>query len=197
MSGTGTLERYREKRDFRRTPEPTGRRRRPGKRPPRFVVQKHDASTLHYDFRLQVGGVLKSWAVPKGPSVNPADKRLALPTEDHPLSYAEFEGMIPEGQYGAGAVLVWDAGTYRNATERDGHPVSMEDAVEQGHVSVWLDGEKLRGGFTLTRIRRGKNEAWLLVKRRDEGADRRRKPVRSQPASVRSGRTIEEIAAEG
>jgi DNA ligase D-like protein (predicted 3'-phosphoesterase) len=129
--------------------------------------------------------------------VNPADKRLALPTEDHPLNYAEFEGVIPEGQYGAGAVLIWDAGTYRNATERDGHPVSIEDALEQGHVSVWLDGEKLRGGFTLTRMRRGKSEAWLLVKRRDEGADRRRKLIRTQPASVRSGRTIEEVAAEG
>jgi DNA ligase D-like protein (predicted 3'-phosphoesterase) len=197
VPGTAALEEYRAKRDFRRTPEPAGRRRRRVKGPPRFVVHKHDATRLHYDFRLEVGGVLKSWAVPKGPSLNPADKQLALPTEDHPLDYAEFEGVIPEGQYGAGAVLVWDTGTYRNATERNGHPIPVEDAIEQGHASVWLNGEKLRGGFTLTRIRRGKNEAWLLIKGRDEGADRRRKPVRSQPASVRSGRTLEEVAAEG
>jgi DNA ligase D-like protein (predicted 3'-phosphoesterase) len=195
VTRSGSLERYRQKRDFRRTSEPRGRRRRSPLRP-RFVVQKHDATTLHYDFRLEAGGVLKSWAVPKGPSTNPKDKQLAVPTEDHPLDYAEFEGVIPEGEYGAGTVLVWDTGTYRNLTEAGDEPVPVEDAVERGHVKVWLDGQKLRGGFALTRMRRGNNAAWLLVKLRDEGADARRKPVRSQPASVRSGRTIEEIAAE-
>jgi DNA ligase D-like protein (predicted 3'-phosphoesterase) len=196
MPAKGSLDRYRGKRNFRRTSEPRGRRRRPAKGGPRFVVQKHDASTLHYDFRLEAGGVLKSWAVPKGPSVNPRDKQLAMPTEDHPLDYAEFEGVIAEGEYGAGPVLVWDTGSYRNLTERDGKPVPVEDAIDRGHVKVWLEGKKLRGGFALTRIRRGKSEAWLLVKMRDEGADARRKPVRRQPASVLSGRTIEEIAAE-
>ncbi len=197
MPAKPSLDRYRAKRDFRRTPEPRGsRRRRPTKGEPRFVVHKHDATSLHYDFRLEADGVLKSWAVPKGPSLNPADKQLAMPTEDHPLDYADFEGVIPEGQYGAGTVLVWDAGTYRNLTERNGEPVPVAEAVEQGHVSVWLEGEKLRGGFALTRMRRGKNEAWLLVKKQDEGADRRRKPVRSQPESVRSGRTLEDIAEE-
>jgi DNA ligase D-like protein (predicted 3'-phosphoesterase) len=195
VTRSGSLERYRQKRDFRRTSEPLGRRRRLPSGP-RFVVQKHEASTLHYDFRLEAGGVLKSWAVPKGPSTNPKDKQLAVPTEDHPLDYAEFEGVIPEGEYGAGTVLVWDAGSYRNLTEAGDEPVSIEDALERGHVKVWLDGRKLHGGFALTRMRRGRNEAWLLVKLRDEGADARRKPVRSQPASVRSGRTIEEIAAE-
>ena len=119
-----------------------------------------------------------------------------MPTEDHPLDYAEFEGVIAEGEYGAGTVLVWDTGSYRNLTERDGKPVPVEYAIDRGHVKVWLDGEKLHGGFALSRIRRGKNQAWLLVKMRDEGADAWRKPVRRQPASVLSGRTIEEIAAE-
>jgi DNA ligase D-like protein (predicted 3'-phosphoesterase) len=160
------------------------------------VVHKHDATTLHYDFRLEAAGVLKSWAVPKGPSTNPNDKRLAMPTEDHPLDYADYEGLIPEGQYGAGPVIVWDAGTYRNLTEEHGRPVPVERAVTDGHVAVWLEGRKLRGGYALTRIGKGKRERWLLVKMADEQADARRKPVKSQPESVLSGRTVDEVAAE-
>jgi DNA ligase D-like protein (predicted 3'-phosphoesterase) len=160
------------------------------------VVHQHDATTLHYDFRLEAAGVLKSWAVPKGPSTNPRDKRLAMPTEDHPLDYFDFEGVIAEGQYGAGPVIVWDAGTYRSLTEEDGKPVPVERAVEDGHVAVWLEGRKLRGGYALTRIGRGKRGRWLLVKMDDEEADARRKPVKSQPESVVSGRTVEEVAAE-
>jgi DNA ligase D-like protein (predicted 3'-phosphoesterase) len=151
------------------------------------VVHQHDATTLHYDFRLEAAGVLKSWAVPKGPSTNPRDKRLAMPTEDHPLDYFDFEGVIPEGQYGAGPVIVWDAGTYRNLTER---------AVEDGHVAVWLEGRKLRGGYAFTRIGKGARGRWLLVKMDDEAADARRKPVKTQPESVISGRTIQQVAAE-
>ena len=191
------LDRYRGKRDFGRTPEPAGGRRR-GRGRSRFVVHKHDATSLHYDFRLEAGGVLKSWAVPKGPSTNPKEKRLAMPTEDHPLDYVDFEGNIPEGEYGAGPVIVWDAGTYRNQTEKDGEPVPVERAVDGGHVSVWLEGDKLTGGYALTRIGTGRRERWLLVKQDDERADARRKPEKSQPESVRSGRTIEEVAeAEG
>jgi DNA ligase D-like protein (predicted 3'-phosphoesterase) len=160
------------------------------------VVHKHDATTLHYDFRLEAAGVLKSWAVPKGPSTNPRDKRLAMPVEDHPLDYFDFEGVIPEGQYGAGPVIVWDAGTYRSLTERGGKPVPVERAVEDGHVAVWLEGRKLTGGYALTRVGKGKRERWLLVKMADEEADARRKPVKSQPESVVSGRTIQEVAAE-
>ncbi|MGH2694149.1 MAG: DNA polymerase ligase N-terminal domain-containing protein [Actinomycetota bacterium] len=195
MPPRGELKEYRRKRDFKRTPKPSGRRKQSA-REARFVIQKHDASRLHYDFRLEVGGVLKSWAVPKGPSTDPRDKRMAVPTEDHPLDYIDFEGVIPEGQYGAGPVIVWDAGTYRNLTRDGDEEVGVEDALDRGHVAVWLDGEKLRGGYALTRVARGKDERWLLVKMRDEGADARRKPTKSEPASVLSGKTIEEIQAE-
>lgn len=197
MAADGALDRYHAKRDFARTSEPRGRRRH-SSAAPRFVVQKHGARRLHYDVRLEAGGVLKSWAVPKGPSLDPGDKRLAVRTEDHPLDYADFEGVIPGGEYGAGPVIVWDTGTYRNLTERRGRPVAVGNAVEDGHVAVWLDGEKLRGGFALTRIRRGhgdSGEAWLMVKMRDEAADPDQVPVRDRPGSVRSGRTIEELAA--
>lgn len=187
------LENYRRKRHFERTPEPSGGRRR-GRRP-RFVVQKHDATALHYDVRLEAGGVLNSWAVPKGLSTDPREKRLAMRTEDHPLGYAAFEGVIPEGEYGAGPVIVWDEGTYRNLTERDGRAVPVERAVDDGHVVVWLEGTKLRGGYAFTRTEIGRREKWLLVKVRDEAADARRRPVSTQPESVRSGRTIEDVAS--
>lgn len=164
---------------------------------PRFVVQKHSATTLHYDFRLQFGDVMKSWSIPKGPSMDPKEKRLAVPTEDHPLDYQTFEGNIPKGEYGAGAVIVWDAGTFRNTTQRYGKPVPIEEGLRNGHIAFKLNGKKLKGGFALTRIRRGKQEAWLLVKEQDEEADPAKDPVRTQPASVRTGRTIEEVAREG
>jgi DNA ligase D-like protein (predicted 3'-phosphoesterase) len=195
MSRSDPVEDYRAKRDLRRSPEPAGRRRR-RRRQPRFVVQKHAASSLHYDFRLEVGDVLKSWAVPKGPSTDPRDKRLAMAVEDHPLDYADFEGVIPEGQYGAGSVIVWDTGPYRNLTERDGREVPLEQALADGHAVVELDGEKLRGGYALTRIGTGSQERWLLVKTRDERADARRRPVSTQPESVLSGRTVEQVANE-
>ncbi len=181
-----TLKEYREKRRSGRSPEPRGRRRRARKQP-RFVIQHHAASTDHYDFRLEIDGVLVSWAVPKGPSTNPKDKRMARRTEDHPMEYETFEGIIPKGEYGAGRVIVWDRGTY--TTERD-----MTEALERGHLSFQLDGEKLHGGYALTRLRQGKDETWLLVKKADDDADARRKPVRSQPESVLSGRTLDELS---
>jgi DNA ligase D-like protein (predicted 3'-phosphoesterase) len=160
-------------------------------------VQQHSARSDHYDFRLEVGGVLKSWAVPKGPPTDPREKRLAIRVEDHPLEYAEFEGVIPEGQYGAGAVIVWDTGPYRNRTKRDGREVPLERALEDGHLVVELCGQKLRGGYALTRIGedgRGR-ERWLLVKKRDEHANAGGDPLSSRPESVLSGRTLEQVAA--
>jgi DNA ligase D-like protein (predicted 3'-phosphoesterase) len=156
---------------------------------PRFVIQKHRATSLHYDFRLEVDGTLKSWAVPKGPSTDPREKRLAVEVEDHSLAYADFEGKIGPG-YGAGAVIVWDSGTYRNLDEQR----SMSAALEAGHAKFWLEGEKLSGGWTLQRTRGGKKPQWLLIKRRDQRADARRNPQSTQPESVKSGRTIEEVA---
>jgi DNA ligase D-like protein (predicted 3'-phosphoesterase) len=154
---------------------------------PRFVIQQHAARTLHYDFRLEAGGALKSWAVPKGLSTDPREKRLAVQVEDHQIGYADFEGAIGSG-YGAGRVIVWDRGTWRSLT--DGPP---EEALERGHLSFWLEGEKLRGGWTLHRTRGGAKPQWLVIKRRDEGADARRDPVSTQPESVLSGRTLDEI----
>jgi len=187
-----TLEEYQAKRDFQQTPEPSGAGRGPSATPI-FVVQKHAARRLHYDFRLEVDGVLKSWAVPKGPSTDPQQKRLAVPTEDHPLEYAGFEGVIPEGAYGAGAVLVWDTGPFRNLTEKKGVPVPLPEAVSHGHLKVWLQGQKLKGGYSLTRFKTGKDEAWLLVKADDETADPDTDILLTRPESVLSDRTLEEI----
>jgi len=185
------LKRYRAKRDFRKTREPGGGKGGRGrKHEPIFVIQKHRASTLHYDFRLEVDGTLRSWAVPKGPSTDPREKRLAVEVEDHPLDYADFEGGIGQGNYGAGAVIVWDTGPYTSEEP-------MEEALEHGHVNVDLHGHKLHGGYLLQRTRKvGDQQQWLLIKRRGEGADARRNPVSTEPASVLSGRTVEEVAAE-
>lgn len=193
MTKKDRLEPYREKRDFARTPEPSGELPRADSEKHGFVIQKHKARNLHYDFRLEVNGVLKSWAVPKGPSLDPRVKRLAVATEDHPVEYAEFEGAVPQGEYGAGVVLVWDRGTYRNVTQRNGQLLSTESAIEHGHLSVWLEGEKLKGGYSLTRFRRDARDQWLLVKMNDEKADPANDPVATCPDSVLSGRSIEEI----
>jgi DNA ligase D-like protein (predicted 3'-phosphoesterase) len=194
MSTKDRLKDYRAKRNTRRSGEPAGRASPSSSRGSRFVIQKHDASTLHYDLRLQVGDILASWSVPKGPSTDPTEKRLAIRTEDHPLDYADFEDRIPAGEYGAGTMIVWDRGTLRNISEHRGDEVSLEDALERGQLAVWLDGEKLHGGYALTCTRlHHRDDEWLLVKMRDEGSDRRRNPVRSQPESVLSGRTNDEL----
>jgi bifunctional non-homologous end joining protein LigD len=190
------LREYRRKRDFKKTLEPAGRvADEPRAQQRVFVVQKHAASRLHYDFRLELEGVLKSWAIPKGPSLDPADKRLAMHVEDHPLEYGDFEGIIPKGQYGGGTVLLWDRGTWQPV----GDPYK---AYRAGSLKFTLNGEKLHGGFALVRIgarrqSRGDERSWLLIKERDEQAapSRPRPIVETQPKSVASGRTLEEIAA--
>lgn len=195
-----SLATYRSRRDFSKSPEPSGdeapRFKKKGN--PIFVIQKHDASTLHYDVRLEIDGALESWAVPKGPSTDPKDKRLAVHVERHPLDYADFEGVIPEGEYGGGSVIVWDAGPYRNLREEDeDEPLSMKESLEDGRVEVWLEGKKLRGGYAFVHSKlRGKDENWLLVKMKDDAADARRNPTSTEPKSVLSGRTVEEVAEE-
>jgi DNA ligase D-like protein (predicted 3'-phosphoesterase) len=184
------LDEYRKKRNAGGTAEPSGGGRSPSRSgTPRFVVQRHDASSLHFDVRLEIDGVLVSWAVPKGPSTDPRDKRLATRTEDHPLDYMNFEGRIAEGEYGAGTVIVWDTGTYRALGEHE-----PAEGLERGHLTVWLEGEKLTGGYAFTHAKlRGDEDGWLLVKVDDEGADRRRNPTRTQPESALSGKRNEDL----
>jgi DNA ligase D-like protein (predicted 3'-phosphoesterase) len=190
-----SLTAYTHKRDFAHTPEPKGVKAKASSKGRVFVVQKHDASHLHYDFRIEVEGVLKSWAVPKGPSMDPADKRLAVPTEDHPLEYAGFEGMIPDDQYGGGTVMVWDSGTYRNLKEQEGGgEMPMAETFENGRIEIRLEGKKLKGGFALVRTRMaGKQQQWLLIKMKDEQAKPGKDILADQPDSAVSGRSLEEI----
>ncbi len=190
---------YQEKRDFGKTREPKGGERKNKKdKNPIFIVQKHDATNLHYDFRLEINGTLKSWSVPKGPSTDPSVKRMAIPTEDHPMDYADFEGVIPEGQYGGGTVMVWDSGQFTNLKkDDDGNPISLEESYRMGTVEVFLHGKKLKGGYALIKMKGGSMKGnWLLIKMDDEGADARRNPVSTENKSVLTGRTLGEIEKE-
>jgi bifunctional non-homologous end joining protein LigD len=191
---TASLTAYNAKRDFEKTAEPAGRPEKTGAKL-RFVVQKHAASHLHFDFRLELDGVMKSWAVPKGPSYDPTVKRLAMQVEDHPIEYNKFEGTIPQGEYGGGTVMIWDRGTY------DAESGEGQDAVREGYargdLKIIMHGERMQGSWVLVRTRRdprGRNQ-WLLIKHRDrlamEGAD----IVAAVQTSVVTGRTMEEIAA--
>lgn len=187
------LERYHAKRDFARTSEPAGAGGAPAASSGPdcvYVIQKHHAGHLHYDLRLESGGVLKSWAVPKGPSLDPADRRLAVEVEDHPLDYAGFEGAIPEGEYGAGSVIVWDRGTFRPQGE-----ASFEAMLEKGAVKIEIAGEKLAGGFALVRTRfAGKKNNWLLIKEKDAHARPGSAVTEEAPRSVLSGRDVDDPA---
>lgn len=189
---TERLARYRQMRDFTRTPEPSGERTAPEGDERVFVVQRHRATARHYDFRLEVDGVLASWAVPKGPSLDPDARRLAIHVEDHPMEYLHFEGVIPSGEYGGGDVIVWDTGTWE-----PGGGEAPATAIRDGTLHVVLHGEKLRGQFMLVRTRRhqGDKEQWLLFHKRDDhavaGWD-----AEDHPRSVLSGRTNEEVLAD-
>jgi len=187
------LKGYKAKRDFTKTPEPKAAPAKSSEKPI-FVIQQHDARSMHFDFRLDVDGVLASWAVPKGPSTDPREKRLAVRTEDHPMEYADFEGEIPEGEYGAGTVIVWDTGDYENMSQKDGKKISMSEALREGHAKVNLFGKKLKGGYALIHTKmRGDDKNWLLIKEDDEEADARRNPVSTEPESVISGKTVKEM----
>src|SRR5580693_1953514 len=184
------LEEYRKKRRFDRTPEPAGKESEPGGEGV-FVVQKHSARRLHYDFRLAVNGTLKSWAVPKGPSLNSADKRLAVETEDHPLEYGGFEGKIPEGSYGAGTVMVWDRGTFAPEGNLD-----TAQQLKKGEIKFSLNGEKLRGSFVLVQLKKSeKGNEWLMIKHKDAAEDPAWN-VDEHDGSVLTGRSIDEIKEE-
>jgi DNA ligase D-like protein (predicted 3'-phosphoesterase) len=199
-----SLRSYKKKRNFNESPEPQGKVKKRKSSSTKnskniFVIQKHDASHLHYDFRLEIDGVLKSWAIPKGPSTNPQDKRLAVETEDHPMEYATFEGVIPEGEYGAGPVIVWDNGTFDNIKEKDGTIIPLAQCYKNGQIEVNLHGKKLQGGYTLVHTSFGddtRKKDWLLIKMKDEYADARRNPVKTEPESVISGKTIEEMKSQ-
>jgi bifunctional non-homologous end joining protein LigD len=188
-----SLATYHKKRRFTRTPEPRGRAQH-AHGDLRFVVQKHAASRLHYDFRLELDGTLKSWAIPKGPSLDPSDKRLAVMVEDHPLDYRTFEGTIPEGNYGAGTVIVWDEGTYSAAKAADSRECErlLREGLREGHLSFVLKGKKLKGEFSLVKLKRGKGNEWLLIKKRDTHSART--DVTDLDASVQSGQTLKEVA---
>ncbi|GHA28207.1 hypothetical protein GCM10007103_07220 [Salinimicrobium marinum] len=186
---------YNEKRDFSKTKEPKAEGLGKRNNQPVFVIQKHDATNLHYDFRLEIDGTLKSWSVPKGPSTDPSVKRMAIPTEDHPLTYADFEGTIPQGEYGGGTVMIWDKGSIKSIKKDDnGDLLSLEESFEKGSIEVELKGEKLTGGYNLVEMKGGRMKGnWLLMKQDDKEADARRNPVSTQTKSVISGRSFLEI----
>lgn len=189
------LEVYHNKRSLPESGEPSSKnslRKNAAFKHPIFVIQKHDASHLHYDFRLEIDGVLTSWAVPKGPSTNPSEKHLAVMTEDHPMAYATFEGVIPAGNYGAGVVMVWDIGSYHNIKKKNDKVVSMQECLEQGHVEVFLEGTVLQGAYALIRMH-GQSKNWLLVKMNDEYIHKPKNPVTSVRKSALSGKTMTQL----
>lgn len=188
-----SLEKYQKKRDFKHTDEPKGDGESQEAGPLRFVIQKHDATNLHYDLRLELDGVLKSWAVPKGPSLDPSEKKLAMMVEDHPMEYRHFEGVIAEGNYGAGPVIIWDEGTYSvpGSEGRQDNEAEARKGLERGNLKFILDGEKVRGEFALVKIKNDQANSWLLIKKNDRYASKLN--ILDQDYSVRSGLTIEEV----
>lgn len=192
------MEEYESKRDFKKTTEPKGSKTVSKGNDPIFVIQKHDATNLHYDFRIEIDGALKSWSVPKGPSTDPSEKRMAIPTEDHPLEYADFEGLIPEDEYGGGVVQIWDRGHFKNLKkDEDGHELSLQKSYDQGTIEIRLQGDKISGGYALIEMDSGNQKGnWLLIKMDDDDADARRNPVSTEQKSVVTDRSIKEIKEE-
>jgi bifunctional non-homologous end joining protein LigD len=184
------LREYKAKRDFARTPEPEGARRKSGRRL-RYLIQKHAARRLHYDFRIEWNGTLLSWAIPRGPSENPNDKRLAVHVEDHPVEYGSFEGTIPKGEYGGGTVMLWDRGSWKPHAD-------VDESLRKGKIGFDLHGKRLTGAWALIRLRargKGDKDNWLLIKEHDEFArERGALAVERETRSVKSGRSMDEIA---
>jgi bifunctional non-homologous end joining protein LigD len=183
------LAEYKRKRSFDKTPEPAGKVEKDHKKLA-FVIQKHQATQLHYDFRLELDGVLKSWAVPKGPSLDSSVKRLAMQVEDHPYSYKDFEGVIPEDNYGAGEVIVWDKGWYELHREEESWPATLQAGLKKGDLKFILHGKKLQGSFALIKTRMGKN-TWLLIKHKDKYVTT--KDITKEDKSVISGQKVEDL----
>ena len=195
------LAEYQRKRDFSKTAEPAGGAQTPAPRGRlRFVIQKHAATRLHFDLRLELDGVMKSWAVPKGPSLDPGERRLAMQVEDHPIEYNTFEGVIPQGEYGGGTVMLWDRGTYEpNDDDGPNDVSSLRDGLRKGRLRVRFMGKRMHGGWTLVRMQ-GRDEnpdkpAWLFIKERDETADPSRDLVAEEMTSIATRRTMEQIAS--
>jgi bifunctional non-homologous end joining protein LigD len=178
---------YETKRNFSKTKEPLSNKKKTTKKAI-YVIQKHSAAHLHYDFRLEIDGVLKSWAIPKGPSLNPKEKRLAIETEDHPIKYADFEGVIPEGEYGAGVVMIWDKGTFKSIKD-----LSPKEMYDKGEIEIEIKGKKLKGRYVLFKMRDREKKMWLLTKMKDEYADTKKDLLKKEPNSVKSGKSLEEI----
>ncbi len=193
-SRAGSLKEYQRKRDFSRTAEPRGAAKKSRGPALRYVIQKHAASHLHFDLRLELDGVMKSWAVPKGPSLDPSVKRLAMQVEDHPIDYNSFEGTIPQGEYGGGTVMLWDTGTYTASTATDDPEAVLRAGYRKGDFKFRLRGKRLKGDFVLVRMRRGGRPQWLLIKHRDRYASERTDVVERYQRSVVSRRTMAGIA---
>lgn len=190
-----SLNLYKKKRNFEQTPEPSAAQSKKKEKELLFVVQKHQASHLHYDFRLEMDGVLVSWAVPKGPSRNPVEKRLAVQTEDHPFDYAYFEGVIPEGNYGAGGVMVWDIGTYTLLKKNNQRLLKPRDYLKAGQIEIVLNGKKLQGGYVLVKLKKQSvKKNWLLIKMSDEYVKAKK---RINNRSALSNRTMKQIMQAG
>ncbi len=192
-----SLSLYQKKRNFDETTEPSGKAKS-SKKGLRFVIQKHDASHLHYDFRLEMEGVLKSWAVPKGPSLNPSDKRLAMMVEDHPYDYRNFEGVIPAGNYGGGTVIVWDEGTYepiagQGLTIKEQEKLLLQQ-LREGNLKIMMNGQKIQGEFALFQMKGKGDRSWILMKKKDHAATSKNILLKDQ--SSKTGKTLAEVAAE-
>lgn len=188
------LTNYRSRRRIERSGEPYGKiHKKKNSKKQIFVVHKHESRHLHYDVRLEIDGVLVSWAVPKGPSLDPQKKRLALRTDDHPIAYASFEGVIPKNEYGAGTVMVWDTGTFKNIKKKGAHTIPLKKCLKEGLLEVMLNGKKLYGGFVFIRTDQNK---WLMIKMNDEFADKKGN-ILKKTESVKTDRSMKEIKKDG